>query len=692
MDSEPDESSGSADASTVSSAETVAHATVQIRKAREHTTMVVRDIEDLLMAAGISSGFTGMADAEESNLAALRTMSVVELRHLQCAAQQVVDASQAAIRSLSATQPAPSRARRLLPLQELIGLPYKRNWKDEWVQLNIEAFRLSGREQFANEYHCKTVDTPERVARKYKDTVDHQRERGWAREHAETFVTLGSAANAIGRALRARDPCYIASTFVLCEALYQSRSDLKKSLPARMYRHLSGPGSLTATEPAWDQLLAPDENGFRMVISSEMLMLDCLPMCFTNEGYSYRVAEKDHVAFHPVDSDVIVAFDSAPDDEHGCHAVVLTTSRKNGVFPPNTAFQFKEAKAPGEWEAPNGTFPRRHLLVVSATYYSPFADPAGEFTQLHADFLPKLCGGVAALGFGRPEAFAMGLNGLTCQPILTMADEFGRDHGWTASDGSQHSLRAEWEYVNGEAVPSECGVAGTRDADNKGKTVGDFQSAANQFIAERRRAGMGSIPEASALLTRDEVLALRLLTGPANHPINAFLRQAVRTAGKYQRAITQNPNLTFAATVGHACRAVRKLSDVGESSLQLWRGMRGAVPNCFWQEEVGFMPSVTRQGVVVETGFLSTSRVRQMAIEHMQQQGENVLWEIQTAPESLNGFHSGASVELISQFAHEQEVRFRHCHYLELLWRGIARPHRARPSPLRGLHGDTRCF
>ena len=45
----------------------------------------------------------------------------------------------------------------------------------------------------------------------------------------------------------------------------------------------------------------------------------------------------------------------------------------------------------------------------------------------------------------------------------------------------------------------------------------------------------------------------------------------------------------------------------------------------------------------------------------MQTEGSNVLWEIQPQPHSDGvdfAFHSGASVELISQFAHEQEVLF----------------------------------
>ena len=38
----------------------------------------------------------------------------------------------------------------------------------------------------------------------------------------------------------------------------------------------------------------------------------------------------------------------------------------------------------------------------------------------------------------------------------------------------------------------------------------------------------------------------------------------------------------------------------------------------------------------------------------MDEDGPNVLWELQPCPESDSGFHCGASIELLSQFASEQ--------------------------------------
>jgi hypothetical protein len=89
--------------------------------------------------------------------------------------------------------------------------------------------------------------------------------------------------------------------------------------------------------------------------------------------------------------------------------------------------------------------------------------------------------------------------------------------------------------------------------------------------------------------------------------------------------------------------------------------MRGAVPSSFWEEDSGFIPTSARQGVVVEPAFMSTSRLERACIDVMQADGPNVLWVIQPQPATGGvdcAFHSGASVSILSQFAHEDEVLF----------------------------------
>ena len=58
-----------------------------------------------------------------------------------------------------------------------------------------------------------------------------------------------------------------------------------------------------------------------------------------------------------------------------------------------------------------------------------------------------------------------------------------------------------------------------------------------------------------------------------------------------------------------------------------------------------------------EHGFTSTSRRRITPIHYMGD-GENVLWSMQQRAESDAGFHSGADIGRLSQFAAEEEILF----------------------------------
>ena len=70
----------------------------------------------------------------------------------------------------------------------------------------------------------------------------------------------------------------------------------------------------------------------------------------------------------------VVCFESAPADDEGLHAAVMFGDGPRGAFPPNTLFELKEERGPGEWEAPNGTHPARRLyMVYKATYRPPRA-------------------------------------------------------------------------------------------------------------------------------------------------------------------------------------------------------------------------------------------------------------------------------------------------------------------------------
>ena len=232
----------------------------------------------------------------------------------------------------------------------------------------------------------------------------------------------------------------------------------------------------------------------------------------------------------------------------GIGQATLTTSAKNGAFPPNTQFQLKEIKEAGDWEAPSDgkggapVKPMQRLLVVTCTYQLPKTDATGKIAQQLASYAPKMCCGAATMGFGRREAFIAGLDGLTARPLLTMAEEFDRDLSWVDITGAKHTCREEWSYVSGTAETLELHALGlTRDKEHAGKTPDGFLREANAFITKRRRAGSFSLPEQHAFLSIEEVLAVRLFSGAAYRPINDFLRNVATGVQPWTELATSDP-------------------------------------------------------------------------------------------------------------------------------------------------------
>ena len=155
---------------------------------------------------------------------------------------------------------------------------------------------------------------------------------------------------------------------------------------------------------------------------------------------------------------------------------------------------------------------------------------------------------------------------------------------------------------------------------------------------------------------------MRLYSGPAYQLINGFLRQVARLDGAHRVALARSLALSFAATVGHVCRAIRKLAAIAtpeEAAAPLYRGVRGELPNSFWVAD--------EQGLVcaTDTAFMSTSRNRKTPIEYMGG-GTNVLWELEPKVEDDTAYHNGAPISMLSQFAEEDEVLYPPCTMLRV--------------------------
>jgi len=428
---------------------------------------------------------------------------------------------------------------------------------------------------------------------------------------------------------------------------------VKESLAPKLYTHLTGRSSLSSNEPNWEYILIPDQTGFRGLTSSALVTADCDPNRMELDG---------HMAFNPgvmrreaVDSDV-VCFEPQRNDEHGFAHEPVMFAEHFGSFPPNTLFRVRDVLEPGTWEAMvPGLFPRQRLIVVTATFRKGTDHHWGALEAKLLGQTDTLC-----LSYGDREQFVKGLaNTLLASPLLTMSLEFARDMAWTDHKGCTYNLREEWAYVNGPAKRREGCTPGIRDDRNEGKTLEAFWCEVNDHIRARRNEGHGTyLLEEDAFLTRDEVRAVRLYSGPAYQPVNTFLREVSQLQkSTYKYAVARNPELTFCATVQHIISAIRKLSATvkpDEAREPLWRGVRGELPGGFWvQDKMGMV-------CAVESGFMSTSKNMTAPLKYMEK-GANVLWNLKPGPETDDGYHCGADIAMLSQFGAEAEVLFPPC-------------------------------
>lgn len=620
--------------------------------------------------------------------------TVAKIENLRSALVRIASAEAEISRALTDLLPERARTSRagyLKSLTELIGPCPSRRWVDEWADMLFELkctngelikqaddtwvcsreFNWSGVNAFKGEKITVEWIQEHESVEKLSSTCEWLLQlidsgMGWSREEVTTLYMLLIPRKQIASAMRRHDPCFGASTYAICEVLSSRclQQEKRGIQPGLIYRTLCGPTSLAEDDPLWLSIETPDSTGFCGVCSLSVVRGDAHPGRFRPEGMTvYSITEQGYV---PVDA-AVVAFESHPEDEQGYHAAVMLERKDRlheeceGVFPPNCLYRLKRIQE--GFLAPGGVFVNQRLLVVTATYRPPIPK------RSDAGTMGKLCSAATALSYGDRRVFVEGFDALVpSKPPLAMEMEYDRDMSWVDWCGVQYYLRTEWSYVNGPAETKEDCTPGIRDNGNDGLTVEDFCAIVREHISGRRADGCGlAMPEAAAYLTREEVLAVRLYSGPAYLPINNYLRQIAACTGSHRQALASHPLHTFAATCQHLSSAVRKLSAVAtadELSAPLYRGVRGELKRSFWLPD--------EQGVVcaVDTAFMSCSRARNTPIGYMAEVGPNVLWELQPAPESDAAFHCGADIGLLSQFSSEQEVLFPPCTMLTV--RGAA--------------------
>ena len=604
-----------------------------------------------------------------------------------------------------------SRAGYLRSLPQLLKPPAANcQWEDEWPEAYL--VNLHCNNALTGEMDVEWVKKHHSVEiykEKYRGMTKRLMAGGLSRTQAEALSLLIDIEAGLGHALRRSDPSCAASIYAITDALAK-QATLQQGVAPKLYAHLRGDISLSVSEPKWEKLLEADHTGFqgfsclglvqafsndrarglkwkligssRPTTGTEIINPVLATALLTKQEFSK--AERDAFKmgsvrehsfiqsmqgdyFQPEDlaeslfregglsfgGDIVhdspvVCFESQEEDENGLHTAIMIASNA-GIFPPNTLFRLM-SKA-DSFES-RGVIVHQPLYTVSATYRPPLS--AGDGGALGS----KMCGSAITLMYGDRNAYIAGLEDILARPLLTLEQEFTRDFEFTDWQGATHTLQQQWAYVTGPAQRADM-THGARDANNDGKTPEAFKDQVNAFIRARRDASEhgGSLPEAHAYLTVDEILAVRLYSGPCFQPINEFLRQVGTLRGEFRTELARHPGLTYTCVVRQLCFAIRKLAAVTtdeEASMPLWRGVRGTLPKSFW------VPDDQRMVCATDTAFMSTSLTKETPIGFMRE-GDNVLWELLPRKESDSAFHRGADITMLSQYEKERECLFPPC-------------------------------
>lgn len=554
-----------------------------------------------------------------------------------------MEAAKVACVSLAEERPPSSRMGYLRELEALLPRPPEgKDWLAEELPAMLQESDPT-RPELQQEY---SLDQYRKTYAGYINQID--RIGGLPREEAELLALLSTnvCQGPLSRALCAGDPSYAGATHALVD---MSARRLRAATVAgasaaapKLYWHLRGAGSLEGADPAWARLEVADATGFCGLVTTALVTCSNHPDWLHGTGFAVCTDEGYVVQDSPV-----VCFEShAPDLQGGLHSAVMINA-SSGMFPPHTLFVLKDV-IEGEFGAVSRygrtIKVKQKCLTVTATFH-------GRHSMGSAGAKIAVC--AEALHYSNSVSSWKGFSDILRKPALTMEQEFAREQTWHDWMGRSHTLQECWQYAIGPAIAHE-----SRDANNHGKMVKDFMEETNDLIRRRRQDGYGkAFPEDYAALTEEEVLSLRLFSGPAWQPLNDFLRQISGLHGVFREAVARDPNLTFAASVGHICHAIRKLAAIStpaEVEAPLYVAARGALPRSFLLLEGQDTVCAT------ECAFLSTSRSLQTPVSYLGV-GQDILWELQPHMPTDVAFHHGADISSLSQFAHEVEVLFPPC-------------------------------
>jgi len=229
---------------------------------------------------------------------------------------------------------------------------------------------------------------------------------------------------------------------------------------------------------------------------------------------------------------------------------------------------------------------------------------------------PKQTGGkwvVSYLVYGDRMHYLKGLVTLLGTPALSMEDEFSRNLIFYEKSSGYHKTTEIWKAA----------------------------------LTELPR--LQTQPEATNL-SKEEILALRIYTGPFYVVVNKFLRD-LHQATRKEKSLLLSKQQSWVSTVLHLNSGVRKLASVSKNGTISYRGIDKPLRPDF------FVPD--RRGMIAATefGFMSTSTIKSQALEFCGEQ-EATLLCVHPRFEDVSGYHMGASLSWCSEYPTEEEILF----------------------------------
>lgn len=361
-------------------------------------------------SAAASARLTLTSLPAEIHIDILRWCAAADLRRAACVCsewkQAVLNTAEARLRSVRPEYPPGSDASpcwlRSLAAVELLTtrigpLPTSRNWRSEYVPLQVAAAKLRLGERWADEMAADfEPDGPLSFTNQILHEPQRQQlvEAGWSGDDADLLTHLaGEEENVVlMQSFVLRSSVFAASMHSALRAYTDAarRNAHCDEVPSPKYYFLRGEGGLVSIDPAWE-LLDSLHVGDELFVAGGAWARAPLPWFFPDESGmckevlcstdpNWADLDATYYQYEPMDSD-IVCFLSGPPDMTGYHALIQDSigdetdpnaDQDGWSAPMLSTFKLVSIREAGKWHLDTGRnqrlFVRRRLFTVSVSY------------------------------------------------------------------------------------------------------------------------------------------------------------------------------------------------------------------------------------------------------------------------------------------------------------------------------------